>query len=448
MGSKIAGSLATESKFRVRNGGKISPFQFLCAVCTKAIDGGCSLGNITTTLSMTVGESISKQGVWKRMTPAASTFFLLILQYIIGEKLNSATVLAKELITFFPRILLQDSCVIALHKSLFKYYPGSANQNGNCSSLKVQAVYNILDSTFTHFNMTSFRQNDQAAAGKIDFLKKGDLLIRDLGYFSTKAFAKINSLGAFFISRLKFGVHIYGEKVKIDPKTKKETAINLLGLLRGRDEIDMNVRLSASMKLPVRLVGVRLPKDVANKRRREAKENRDKKLKPSQEHLNILSWSLYITNIPKETWSVKTIILAYSLRWRIEIIFKSWKSCLNFDLKGKMSVNQVNLLLYSRLIMITVISAYYYPRFEDKIFKKTGRNLSLIKFVDLIVSSNEGLWELFESKNTHEKKLARDILSKNITYEQRKRSNYARELQALADSAMNDRITTNIVANK
>ena len=139
----------------------------------------------------------------KECSPCSTKFLILILQLVIGQKLNIDTVMAKELIAFFPRILLQDSSVIALHKSLFKHYPGSANQNGACSSLKVQAVYNLIDSTFSYFDITSFRDNDQKAAGKLDFLKTGDLLIRDLGYFSTKAFAKIMSKKAFFLSRLK-----------------------------------------------------------------------------------------------------------------------------------------------------------------------------------------------------------------------------------------------------
>ena len=159
---------------------------------------------------------------------------------------------------------------------------------------------------------------------------------------------------------------------------------------------------------------------------REAKNNRDKKLKPSKEHLQLLGCGQYITNVARETWSGQTLILAYTLRWRIEIIFKSWKSCLNFDIKSKMSLNQVNLLIYSRLIIVTVITAYYYPRFEQKVYNRSKKNISLIKFIGIIIDNSEEVRELFDSTNTRKRKLLMDILCKNAAYETCKRTNFAR----------------------
>ena len=177
---------------------------------------------------------------------------------------------------------------------------------------------------------------------------------------------------------------------------------------------------------------------MANKRRREAKNNRDKKLKPSKEHLQLLGWGLYITNVPRETWSVRTLILAYTLRWRIEIIFKSWKSCLNFDIKNKMSFHQVNLLIYSRLIIVTVITAYYYPRFEQKVYDRSNKNISLLKFVGIVIDNPEEILELLDSPNTRRRKLLLDLLCKNATYDTRERTNFSRELRLLADLAKQD----------
>lgn len=46
--------------------------------------------------------------------------------------------------------------------------------------------------------------------------------------------------------------------------------------------------------------------------------------------MELLSWSIYITTIPKQIADYKELFLIYGLRWRIEIIFKSWKSNLGF----------------------------------------------------------------------------------------------------------------------
>lgn len=416
--------LAHETGFRKRNGGKITPFTFLRLSCQKALDGSCSIRNYTVTLSAILTESISKQAVWKRISPMATAFFVAVLQTLIGREVNACKVIAKELLAFFPRILLQDSTVIALHKSLFKYFPGSSNQNGSTSSAKIQVVYNLLNSTFVYFKLTSFRENDQKAASELDFLKKGDLLIRDLGYFSIKVFRKIcEEYEAFFLSRLRYGVNI------LDLDSHKP--INLLRFLTGKHTIDINVLLGKSDKLPVRLVGEKVPEDVANKRRRELKQNRNQNYNPSKEHLELLGWSLYITNIPQEMWGIKTILLLYSLRWRIEIIFKSWKSCLNFDIKHRMSNQQVNLLIYSRLIIVTLFTAEYYPQFEAKVFNRSKRHLSLLKFLDIFMTDTEMICLLLEYENPGKQDLLITILIKHATYEKRQRLNYSQMVMKL-----------------
>jgi hypothetical protein len=35
--------------------------------------------------------------------------------------------------------------------------------------------------------------------------------------------------------------------------------------------------------------------------------------------LFLLSWNLFITNVPGEVWTPETVIKAYPIRWQIEI---------------------------------------------------------------------------------------------------------------------------------
>ena len=45
--------------------------------------------------------------------------------------------------------------------------------------------------------------------------KKGDLIIRDPGYFVLEVFGKITDKGAFFISKLRYGIYVYDNNGKI-----------------------------------------------------------------------------------------------------------------------------------------------------------------------------------------------------------------------------------------
>jgi hypothetical protein len=90
--------------------------------------------------------------------------------------------------------------------------------------------------------------------------------------------------------------------------------------------IDKEVVLGEKERISVRLVGIRLPRNVADERKRKAKKDRNKKTNHSKKYLDLLGWSFFITNVPKEIWKPRDITIVYGYRWRIEIIFRAWKS--------------------------------------------------------------------------------------------------------------------------
>jgi len=416
-------SLASNSKFVQRRGGKLSPLNFLTSVCSLAIDGKNSLRPLATVVSLAINDSISKQGLSKRMNSYAANFLLKLIACLIKIRMPHIDHNLKDLSRLFSRIIIQDSTNIALNKSFFNAFPGSANQSGSSSSMRIQAAFNILDSSFTYFDFTSYRENDHKAAHKIDFIQPGDLLIRDLGYFSAKVFKKISDAKAYFISRLRFDISIYDKMT--------EEKISIYELIKNKTKLDIEILLGSVDKFPVRLVGIKLPKNVADRRKHRAKQDSDTRKNHSKEYMKHLEWNLYVTNIPESMGALNLIIKLYAIRWRIEIIFKSWKSCMNFTLKGNCSEAQLLVLVYSRIIVTTLLTNYYFYRFEQLIYKKSGKALSLIKFIDTIMSHNK-YFDYFEMKSSKEKSVMLEALIKHATYERRnKQINYSQELTAI-----------------
>src|SRR5690606_39172859 len=84
------------------------------------------------------------------------------------------------------RVLVADSTVIGLPASLACEFPGASNQTGQTqAAARIQTVLDLLTGTFVAFQLGSFRDNDQKAAGWIpDLLGAGDLVLRDLGYYT------------------------------------------------------------------------------------------------------------------------------------------------------------------------------------------------------------------------------------------------------------------------
>ena len=107
---------------------------------------------------------------------------------------------------------------------------------------------------------------------------------------------------------------------------KEEKPIDLAKMLSRKGQLDIEVFLGEEERLPVRLIAIPVDQAVASERRRKARANRDRRCNPSKESLFLLGWELFITNVPQERLNLKDIAEIYFLRWRIEIIFKCWKS--------------------------------------------------------------------------------------------------------------------------
>jgi len=88
--------------------------------------------------------------------------------------------------------------------------------------------------------------------------------------------------------------------------------------------------LGAGERLAVRLRAARVPEAVVTDRRRKARATAQKRgYTPSQAPLTLLAWNLFSTNVPSPGWTPRTIGKAYSLRWQVELVFKSWQSALH-----------------------------------------------------------------------------------------------------------------------
>ncbi len=73
-------------------------------------------------------------------------------------------------------------------------------------------------------------------------------------------------------------------------------------------------------RVPVRLVALPVPEEVANRRRQKAKAaaQRRHRSPPSQEHLFLIGWNLFLTNVPTSLWpTVRRPWSRFRVRWHI-----------------------------------------------------------------------------------------------------------------------------------
>ncbi len=368
--------LARSSGFLRRKPKKLTPALFAQAACLLVCLGLVSYRQWAGLIGLLGNCTLSKQALFERMNSSAVGFLRAILVNLLVS-LTGAAKAAPASLHYFGRVLLQDSTTLKLSQKLARFFPGPNNQRGaQPGMLKIQACYDLRAESFVQFSLGSFRRNDQAASPDVlSLVGAGDLLIRDLGYFVLEVLEQIQCAQAYFLSRLRLGVSLW--------EADGRTPVNLLARLRSGGQLDSWFCLG-DRKMPVRLVAIRLPAAVAAQRRRQARNNRDRRSPPSAERLALLGWTLFITNVPATVWSAQTVAETYGLRWRIEIIFKSWKSHFALTEVPAGSKTQVESLIYAKLIFVTLFQVCFWQRYLITIDSQNQRPLSLLKVAQAV----------------------------------------------------------------
>jgi hypothetical protein len=329
-------------------------------------------------VSIISNKLVTKQGLFDRMGASAVQMACLLLEDRL--KIAYGRVKNKGLFKHFYRVLIHDSTNFKLPDSLVKYYPGNKVNGKQKALVRIQSVYDILHNQFCFFGLSPHTANDQSAASSIKtIIRKGDLVIRDLGYFVMKALQEIINAEAYFLTRIPYSICVY--------KLTDEIKHDLLTLLNKKEHFDEWILLSEQSKLKARLVAIKLPEHIASERRRKARHHADKRYTYSRKYLKLLSYALYATNVDKKVWSSMDIITAYKLRWNIEIIFKSWKSGFQIQQllhKQCFNVQRVKCTIYLMLLFITLFQLKLYDRFNIHVLKKHNKHISILKLATFI----------------------------------------------------------------
>lgn len=267
---------------------------------------------------------------------------------------------------------------------LFKEFSGVSNGKVQVTNARIQVVYDLISEQFLKFEIEPYSKNDQKAAPDLE-LQKGDLILRDRGYLITNEIIRHIKTEADFIFRHSFKM-IYLDKETYQP-------IDLYKLLKDKKTIDMEVRLNSHPETVVRIVAMPVTQQIADMRKRKAK----RELKNvSDLYLKMLNWSIFITSLNPENADFKTLLDLYSLRWKIETIFKNWKSNLKFDKIHNVSSTQLKILLRSRFLVI-ILMQYIHSVVKNLIRKFFGKHVSFIKLTSYLSKRLYMINEILES---------------------------------------------------
>jgi len=347
--------LARQSRFIERSSSRLSGWMFLQLHLLMESSGQeFSLSQMCEELYERHGVVMSKQSLDERFNTFAVSFLRQCFNAVFEQVIGYKTVTMVHPV--FERVLLTDATSFQLPAHLAAFYQGNGGDNGP-AGIKIHQQYELISGTVRQLEVGDGKESDVNFLQYFDYSQvERELHLLDLGYFKISHLQALDEAGGYFISRYKTGVTLYRQQGEL------YQPIDWVELL---DKVANNVALpelylgQGSEKLPVRLIIEKVPATVAAKRRHKQKRKIANVSKKARYRYGTSAWkellmdyNIFITNTTKEQLTHEQVQRYYRLRWQIELLFKIWKSVLELDKIGKMSIFRFECYLYSRLLVL------------------------------------------------------------------------------------------------
>lgn len=302
------------------------------SILTSVIDGKSSLAKIGSKIKKHNQKSVTKQAVHQRFKRPSVDFMEAVTAAVLTEKYTCDFALDSKL---FNRVLIEDASLIQMHASNSKNFRGHGNKKGATAAYKIDFCYDLLSGKPITSTKVEAYANDKKAGSKLinSHIQKGDLCLRDMGYFKIANFLEIESKGAYWLSKIPTNVTITYKGKDLN-EVLKNTKIN---------KLDIEVMLGSGKK-KCRLIAIRAtPEQAAEKRRKANLQASNHGKKPRRGASLRNGWHILVTNISKEEMSSSKLIQLYRVRWQIETNFKAWKQSCELDACFKKKSNKYHL---------------------------------------------------------------------------------------------------------
>ena len=419
MGDDALRLLAKETGFSIRDS-KLSPEVFFDLLFfASSLSQNSSLERLVSHLDSSHGIDIRKQSLDERFTEKTVDFVKAVLHRLMQAQFSDMLI-SENFLTDFYHVRIKDSTSFKVPDHLAAHYGGNG---GGVAGIKIQHEFDLKTGKFLDLTITEACRNDQTDSSEtVENICKNDLVLRDMGYFSTSVLKKIDDKKAFFLTRLPASVSVYDEN-------GVEIGFEEIGDSMSKNGIEIMEKQVwiGEGRLPVRLIIGLVPPQVREQRvRRKKDEEKNRGRKSKEKTMQLLRFNLFITNADAEKLPLEKIMPLYRLRWQVELQFKNWKSLFSIHTMQKMKEARYITMLYIRLILI-VVNLQIINRVQSLMSKKTNwpdailsytktLNTLRTKFSDILSIVRDSLEKAVEIL----RKLY-DILCKNHWREKRKK---------------------------
>ena len=347
-----AKSIARDCGFvqRVR---QFDPALFAQLMCLSLV------GSATVSLvKLGIDLGISSSALCQRFSRAVTvTFFWKLLRHVLVELDRAANLPRLDIPIFshFNGVYLVDATSLQLPECLGKRFPGCGGGAGEHDTraragVKILLRYRLDCRGDVTVRLRGSSTPDQKMLASMPRLKRGSLLIADMGFFDGDRFERSTRAGCFWLTRLPAQLSL-----QVDGGRWEQLVDVLDGLKsRGIERYEAEATISRKSPFRGRVLFERCPPAIAAERRRKLLLGCKGKA-PGRRKLTMCDWWAMSTNAPAEKLDAKRASDLYRSRWQIELVFKRWKSLGRLRIDPKHSENRAACELYARLIGVLVV---------------------------------------------------------------------------------------------
>jgi hypothetical protein len=336
--------------------------------------GHSSLGDTTNELLDQHHIKISRQAFDERFDESAVAFVKSLFEEFFSRQMDAT--IEKDFLKSFKSVRIKDGTRIELPLRLKEYFKGFGGNKASASGMCIQYEFDIKTWKVLDLDIIDAKSSDCSdAKAKIDDIKEGELIIRDLGYFSLEVIREIIKRKAFIISRLNTSTLVYdknGLELSFVALYKKMIKSN-------NRHLEKQVFIGRDHRIPIRLVIDIVPEDIYQSRIKKINAyNKRKGFTTTEQYKTRCRFNLFVTNVDSQVITSYQVTDLYKLRWQIEIMFKIWKSICGLDKLKPMKYHRFICIIYTKLLMFQ-INNHVFNRLNHIFFKKDNKLLSMFK---------------------------------------------------------------------
>ena len=324
-------------------------------------------------VAASLGVSVSSQAVEQRFGAESAVLLREVLQEAVGEVLSSETS-APELLSRFNGVYVQDGTIISLPPELRDQWRGcgGSTEEAGQSSLRVQVRLDLAQGGMQGPWLQEGRAAERSGEAHEAPLPQGCLYDVDGGYFTLGEMRALSLAGRYWLTAAKAGTLL------IDGRGQCWDLVSFLRAQTG-EEVDVQVSLGKHERLAVRLIARRVSAEQAKRRRANAQRSKEGKAKGVQRpnvrkgrpagakrqrqrkhrktgkaRLQLLEWTILVTNVPQDLLSVDEALVLARCRGPLELCWKLWKQLGKLDTWRSAKPYRILTEIYAKLLGLLI----------------------------------------------------------------------------------------------